>query len=501
MIKVILMIFVFVLNIFAQKISIDSLETHIKKSFTTFDPIGLSVAIVRDGEVIYMDAFGFEDVDKKSVLSTKSLFNIASCTKAFTSTMMGMMIDENKVAWRDKVSTFLPKFKLANPYIAQNLNIVDILSHRSGFKTYIGDLLWYRTNYSNEEIIERMQYLSIDYGFRERYGYQNNMFTVAGEIIEKVSDNSWTDNLQNRIFNKLNMNGSRPSQNEILMTDKVAMPHRENTRIMQYKFVGGKPAASIYSNVEDVSKWLIFNLNDGIVVNDTLIQKNSLHFLRQTHFPQPVSNFWKNHGRNFSGVGLGWKTSDYHGNVVVEHSGGMPGYVSKVAMLPRQNSGFVILNNDEHSMVNLSIYFQILDFFCQDSIKDWPQELNRFLEKANKRSANQKEKRLANQVEDTEPSFDLKNYSGKYRDKWYGDALVEYDDDLLSLTLMPAKEIFTGKLEHWHYNTFKVQFKDTFLTYGLVTFHLNSNGEISGFTIDLPVADFHFGNLDFKKIE
>ena len=232
-----------------------------------------------------------------------------------------------------------------------------------------------------------------------------------------------------------------------------------------------------------------------------MLSSKEIDYLQQVHMARPVSGWTKDHGRNFYGAGLGWFISDYYGEKVIEHNGGMPGYISKVALVPGKNSGFVILNNGEDSYVNNSIYYVLLDYLTRDSIANWVDEFKALKEKSDLRRDEQKKKRLESRIKDTQPSKKLNDYSGTYRDKMYGDAVIEKKVDQLFLTLLPAKKVFNGELEHWHYNTFKVEFKDPFLTYGLVTFYLDVNGKVNRFTIDLPVADFHFDNLDFYLVE
>ena len=284
----------------SQKLPLDSLIGRIDKSVKTFNPAGVAVAVVHDGKIIFKKAYGYSDTEKETPLTTQSIFNIASCTTAFTSTMMAMMVEQGKLSWQDKVVDYFPDFKLADPYISQNLNMVDLFCHRSGFSTFTGDLLWYHTNYSNAEIRKRMQYLPLSYGFREKYGYQNNMFMIGGEIIAKQTGKTWEENLQTLVLDKLEMHGTRISNDVLQEGDPVAWPHNDRERIYLYDFEGNKPAASMFSSVEDLSNWVIFNLNEGIWKSDTLIAKSSINFLTQMHKARPVSNWNKNNGRNFT---------------------------------------------------------------------------------------------------------------------------------------------------------------------------------------------------------
>lgn len=487
--------------VWSQHVELTTLESSIEESFRTFNPTGLSVVIVKDGGVHFLKAYGYADKEKGVELTTKHLFNIASLSKAFTTTLMAMMVDEGKVKWESKVIDFLPAFKLSDSYIADNLNVVDIFSHRSGFKTYVGDLLWYKTGYTNEEVIKRMEFLPIDYGFREEYGYQNNMFIIGGEIIEKVTNSSWENNLETRIFNKLGMNYSRSSQDSFTEEDLIATPYSKGEKIQLYTYMAAKPAASIFSNAEDMAKWLLFNLNEGVINSDTLVSLKNLHFLREIHMHRAVSSFAKSNGQDYYGIGLGWFVTDYNGLQHYIHGGSMPGFKSRIGLIPELNAGFFVINNEENGWVNTSVYYQIMDYLTKDKIGNWHEILKVQMDKGDSKSKEFTDKRIAKRIKGTNPSLSIKGFSGLYRDKWYGDAAITVQGKTLSLTFLPTKKDFSGILEHWHYNTFKVDFKDSFFEFGLITFDFNSDGTVEGFTVDLPAYDFHFNNLNFQKIK
>ena len=158
-----------------------------QQTFKTFAPSGLSIAIVKEGSIVYERSFGYKNATTMDFMDNSALFNIASCSKAFTAACIGKLVQEGLLSWDDKVVDYIPEFKLNDECITNQMNIQDLLSHHSGLQTFEGDLLWYNTNYTNEEIIERMQYLPINKKFRTDYGYQNNMFMVAGEIIERIT--------------------------------------------------------------------------------------------------------------------------------------------------------------------------------------------------------------------------------------------------------------------------------------------------------------------------
>ncbi|MCB0484048.1 MAG: beta-lactamase family protein, partial [Flavobacteriales bacterium] len=174
-------------SLIAQQLDLGKLNAYLAKSVVEHQVPGLSIGIVQDGEILFQQGYGVCNIDAPTRVNTSSMFGIASLSKAFTATAIGMLVDEGKLNWNDKVITHLPYFKLSDPVITQLLTVEDILCHRSGLKTFDGDLLWYGTAIPRAEILQRMHHRPIAFDFRDGFGYQNIMYIAAGEIILKVS--------------------------------------------------------------------------------------------------------------------------------------------------------------------------------------------------------------------------------------------------------------------------------------------------------------------------
>ena len=214
----------------------------------------------------------------------------------------------------------------------------------SGFGTFDGDLLWYGTNYSREDIIRKFSKYEMTYDFRTDYGYQNIMFIIAGEVVEEVSGMTWDAFVEQRIFKPLAMNNSYTSISQYTSKTSIAMPHvkGELDELRNYDNSGG--AAALSSNVEDLSKWIKFWLNDGIVGTDTLLKAATHRKLLTLHTSIPPSGFDRRNGIEFKGYSQGWFLMDYDGDKVAHHGGGLPGFISKIFLVPSQNMGGIILN-------------------------------------------------------------------------------------------------------------------------------------------------------------
>ena len=190
--KLQLLAFLFSAHIaFSQQNNPDSLDFYIQKEVADYKIPGLAIGIVKNGRVLFKKGYGYLSAIDTAKVNSSTVFPIMSCTKAFTAAALAILVDEGRINWNDKVIKYLPEFKLKDPWITKHLTISDILSHRSGLESFEGDLLWYGTRYSRQEIIRRIAYSPLNNNFRIDFGYQNIMYLVAGMIIEKITGNTW----------------------------------------------------------------------------------------------------------------------------------------------------------------------------------------------------------------------------------------------------------------------------------------------------------------------
>ncbi|PLX23963.1 MAG: hypothetical protein C0597_00460 [Marinilabiliales bacterium] len=490
----------FILFIQKKETPIQKYDRAVQRVFNDFNPTGLSVAIVKDGEIFFEKSHGYKNAEAVTFVDNNDIFNIASCTKAFTAAGIGKLIEEGKLNWDDKVIQYIPNLKLADNYITNNLTIKDILSHRTGFGTFYGDLLWYNTNYTNEEVIKRMQYIPIIYDFRTQFGYQNNMYMIAGEIIEKISGQSWEDFIFQNFLSPLEMTDTRMSIDQFDGTEEMAYPHFNDSLIGIYNFEATKAAASIWSSTRDLANWAIMLLNKGTYKNEQILNPETIRTLFSPQTILSVSEERESFGIHFRNYALGWSTYDYNNCKIVEHNGGMPGFISKVALIPEENMAVIILNNGFDTYGNTALFYSIVDIATDRFTNNW---IEYYLSKKAESDQQQKkfnDERIATKDTSILPTISMNDFKGMYKDKMYGEAEIKLVDGKMHCTLLPAKKIFTSEMKHWNKDTYRVDFKDPFLPYGLVTFESDKFDLVTGFKIDLPSHDFHFKNLYFKKI-
>ncbi len=481
-------------NLFAQQDRLEKIDSYIKQAMNEWKMPGFAVAIVKNDSVIFSKGYGVRNIEKNEPVDENTNFMIASCSKAFTTASIARLVDQGKLKWDDPVIKYLPYFHMFDPWVTKEMTIRDLVTHRSGLATFSGDILWLGSTYDKDEVIHRSQYLKPTTSFRSRYGYQNIMFSVAGEVIKAVSDTNWHSYVKHNFFEPLGMERSNTSIKEMKEKGNNAWPHRTKDGNVvphsdYYSIETVAPAGAINSNVIDMAQWIRLQLNKG-KYGDTRI------------FSERQSNeMWSNNMfLGNSNYGLGWFIAYNNGKRVLNHGGGMPGMISDVTIIPEEKFGMVILSNYETGMVN-AIRNYIMDIMMNVEPKDYNktslESFKRRLENFEKENKRREEVRVKN----TRPSLPLEKYCGIYEDKMYGKAEVSLKDGKLFLQFIPSPT-FRGELKHYHFDQFYVDWEDEFLTRGWIKFDMNFNGEIKQFAIEVPNSpDFIFTELLFEKLK
>jgi CubicO group peptidase (beta-lactamase class C family) len=462
----------------------------------TFAPKGLSIAVVQDGELLAAVAHG-ERSDGQP-MTTGTLCNIASCTKAFTAAAIALLVDEKKLDWDDLVVQHVPEFRLRDPWITANMTVRDLLCHRSGMVTFAGDLLWYGSDYGDTEVLARMAKLPIPLRFREQYGYQNLMFLVAGLVVQRVSGQSWEDFVAQRLLQPLGMRHSRAAAQLLPADAERALPHIDGVAVPDHEFVACRPAASIYSSADELTAWIRMLLDVGRVDGKNLLSAEALRQMWRPHTITGAAGAGAGTA-DFASYGLGWFLSLERGQKVVEHDGGMPGFLSKLSLMPIERFGFVVLNNANDGVLNEAVKRA---FYAARAGGDPIAQIDRLArvgQRIRQRDEHERKAREGQRREGTKPSRALADYAGGYVDEVYGTADVTLAGDALSIALVPSRARLSGSLSHWHDDTFRVDFPDRFLPFALVRFELDHTGTVTGFCIDCPIADFDFAALAFRR--
>ena len=490
----------------AQTPDIAELDKYIASARETWDVPGLAVAILKDDKVVLAKGYGVREAGKADVVDANTLFAIASNTKAFTAAALAMLAEDGKLTWKDPVQKHLPYFQLYDPYVSAEMRVDDLLCHRSGLGTFCGDLLWYGTPYSPEEIIRRTRHLPPAGSFRAHYGYSNLMFLAAGKTVAKVSGKPWPDFVAKRILKPLDMNRTTTTVRQLEALGNFATPHKptpDGLRTLAWQNWDTMAAAGgIISSVNDMTKWLRVQLNRGRIDDgQRLFSEASSRrmWASQTIIPLSDSSRERYPTTHFRAYGLGWSLADYKGRKTVGHGGGYDGMYSRVLLVPEEQLGVVVLTN---SMTGISTALanRIVDAYLGGDQRDWSAEGVKRDRKSRKDFYERIAKAIAPRAENTKPSHTLEAYAGTYTGKLYGDATICVEDGKLVLRLLPNKDL-VADLTHLHYDTFVIHWRNEFAWFGEGTaqFLLNAAGNVVEFKLEVPNDDLWFEELEFKR--
>lgn len=504
------LIFVFQLIFFVQARAqtgpdFEKLDAYFEQMVQDWDVPGVSIGIVKDGQLVFTGNYGVKEVGKNEKPDSNTLYAIASNSKAFTSAIIGMLVQEGKMGWNDKVTDHLPYFSLYDdPWISANVTIRDLLSHRVGLGTFSGDVIWYKSEADAEELIKRAGKVPQAYDFRSGYGYSNLMYITAGEVIRKVTGKSWGDNVQERILKPLGMDRTITTAKNLEKKGNYTTAHgREEGKNFPISFedwdtIGA--TGGVISSVNDVAKWMIFNLNHGIHGQDTLLHRHTRNLVWTMHNVHMVDHTSKNDlGRHFSGYGLGWNIGDFHGNFMVGHTGGYDGMITAVTLIPDQKLGVVVLTNGHKSPIMAATYYT-LDQMLGTGEKDWSADL---LKRSNENE--RRDTRIAdiksNRIPNTKPSLMLKEYGGIFNSAIYGEIELKQEGDQLRMLFSNSPRL-NATLRHWHHDTFEIIWdeKHAWFNFGTVKFNMDNNMKVISMDFEVPNDDIFFEELKPKKI-
>jgi CubicO group peptidase (beta-lactamase class C family) len=491
----------------AQTAAPQELDAHVARVLKEFEVPGVAVAVVKDGKVVLARGYGVRKLGETAAVDAGTLFGIASNSKAFTAAALAILVDEGKINWDDPVIKHLPGFQMYDPYVTREITIRDLLTHRSGLGLGAGDLLWWpQTTHSRDEIVRRIRFIKPATSFRSRYAYDNVLYLVAGQIIQSVTGKSWDDFIKERIFIPLGMTSSNTSVAANPAGGNWATPHTKNAGALQAiapaNMDNVAPAGSINSSATDMAKWVIAQLNNGLI-RDAENNGRRLFSERQSREmwsaqtilplgdPPPLLAPLR---ANFAAYGLGWNLTDYRGKKIVSHTGGLPGYLSRVALVPDLKLGVVVLTNMESGGAFQAITYRIIDHYLGAPETDWITAYRKLADQQQAAAAAVEKRQSASRDTNSRPSLPLAKYAGRYNDAWYGDATISLEGDklVMKFTHTPA---LVADLEHWQQDTFVAKWRDrTLLADAFVTFALKPDGGIEQIKMRAisPLTDFSF---------
>jgi CubicO group peptidase (beta-lactamase class C family) len=491
------------------------LDAQVARAMEAFHVPGMAVAVVKDGRVVHAKGYGVRRLGEPGAVDADTLFGIASNTKAFTSTALSILAEEGKLDFDDPVTKYLPEFEMYDPWVTREVTVRDLVTHRAGLGLGQGDLMWWpATDFTRPQIVRGIRYLKPVSSLRSRYAYSNVMFVTAGEVVARVSGESWDDFVRERIFTPLGM--SRTTTSVSASRDNVASPHLELRRgmspvaPMQADNCGA--AGAINSSASDMARWLRMLLEcaggkaaagESCVLKAASIRRLwSAQIALATPDPPPGLEALR---ANFAAYGLGFGLRDYRGRMLVSHTGGLPGYASQVALVPEERLGLVVLTNQEQTGAFSAVMYGILDEYLgrPEPPVDWVAAFRKRADDQAEKAREAVRKAAASRDAASRPSLPLASYAGRYRDPWYGDATISLEGGRLVLNMTRTRGMLAD-LEHWQQDSFVARWREAFMSDtepadAYVSFALKPDASIERMTMApvSPAIDFSF---DFQDL-
>jgi CubicO group peptidase (beta-lactamase class C family) len=478
----------------APPLDAKAIDAAIRRSLEAWHVPGAAVGIVRDGEVIYLKGHGTREVGGKDTVTPDTLFPIASCTKAFTTTAMAALVDDGKMGWDDPVRKHVPFFRLSDPLADANVTLRDLVCHRTGLAGH--DLLWYHSPWSPEEIVRRAGRLPLDRPFRTTFQYQSAMFMAAGLAAQSAAGEPWEQFVRKRLLDPLEMNATVFTSTAALRSADRASPHRINGQgqaevMPRYPLKTPDPAGSVHSSARDLCKWLRFHLDEGTVGNRRLVSAKELG---QTHTPQTVIRLdrraralWPDTVQ--MSYGMAWVIQDHRGHKLVSHSGATDGFRAHLTLVPGKRLGIVILGNLHHTRMNLALSNTLLDLLLGLPRKDWDRLMGDVMREGEREEAAKARASRERRHHGTRPSREAAAYAGDYEHPAYGTAHVSVERG----RLVWRWNNFGGPLGHFHYDTFVLP--DAVLGEPHVVFTLGEDGGVERMKV------LGHLNVEFRRVK
>lgn len=374
-----------------------SIDAAFDDVYARYQLPGLALGVVRDGKVIYTRTAGETSAGSGEKIDSRTLFKIASNSKAMTTGVLARLVDAGKLRWDDPVTRYLPQFRMRDPWVTREFQVRDLLLHNSGLREGAGDLmLWPDPNlFTRADIIAGLAHLQSEHSFRSHYDYDNLMYVVAGEVAAAAAGTSYEELVKRELFDPLKM-----------------------TRC-QVPVSTSAPAGGIRCSLDDMLTWMQTWLNP----DSQWLTPAQRQAVWTPHMPMPLSERQRRwDGSHFNAYGYGWRISDVDGVRRVAHTGTLFGAYSTVTLLPEKKSGFVFMINGEGSEARIVLNEVLVKLFTAPGerrrVSDYAAELAQERQQATQGSASPAPARRR------PAAATLADKLGVYRDPWFGEVTI-----------------------------------------------------------------------------
>jgi CubicO group peptidase (beta-lactamase class C family) len=474
-----------------------ALKQTMAASLEAFHTPSVSVAIVYKGKLVFNDAQGLASIEKSLKADKDTYYRLASVSKAFTAAALGVLVDQGKLDWSDKVIQYLPEFVMQDPWVTREFTIKDLLSHKSGLVGGAGDsMIWPEpSGFTRDEVVHNLRYLTPEYSFRNRYAYSNVLYITAGQLIARVSGMTFDEFVDKHVFAPLNMHCFAGELPQTAMSN-VAMSYGHNDTKGIYAIPRNRihgqalmssAAGGMVCNTHEMSKWLMALLDNQEDQSSLPFSQGSLDEMWSPQTILSVSDIdeeWD--GTLFRHYGLGWRISNLYEHKVISHTGTLSGYQAYLSIIPDFDLGVIILNNGSNYGVRGAVMQTIIKAVLADHkgeqyAKDWVQTYIEY----------QKERELAYLARNIEAPvgnkimvIDLDDIVGAFTDQWFGTFEVYQHDDGKTRIRHSKMKTLVGTVVPFENTRFKVEWDNSNAQNdAFMHFDLDVNGEILGMSM------------------
>ena len=484
------------------------LDEQLERIMESFQGTGIAVAIVEHDEIIYSRGFGYRDVENRLPVTPNTVFAIGSIGKAFTTASMGILREEGLLDFSDSPLDHIPELRFYNAEMNERITLSDMMSHRTGLPRH--DMVLYAFPIaSRDSLIQKFRYLEPAANIREKFLYNNLMYELQGIILERKTGTFWGESFKQTLFEPLEMHNTVTSISELVKQDEPAFGYElidqsEISRMDYLDCLGVGTAGFIYSNVIDMSNWLMAWMNKGTFNGEQVIPSS---FVSEAISSQMVMGAGLPSlaipDRFFSTYGYGWMLNSYKGKYHVRHGGYIDGFSAMTGFFPSEKIGIIVLENRFLSPIHDLAYNVIADRMLESQSTDWEELLKGLVENSRGQEERTLEEVTNNQKRGTSPHHPLEDYAGEYRHPGYGTYRVSIKDD--SLRLRSTRHDWL--LKHYHHDVFIAHDVESgrAINFGIpwivfyVNFLTNNQGDISSFLINLHLEQ-EMEPLEFRRI-
>ena len=440
----------------------DRLAAFVERGMELWHVPGMSVAVVTRDEVLFQRGFGTTALDEGRPVNERTLFAIASTTKAMVTSGLLMLAEEGKLSLDDPVIEHLPELHFQDPSLTPQLTVRDLLAHRTGLPSTD---YWYLFGYLPvEEQVRRLRTVRPEAPVRTRLIYQNTMFEIAGLVIERLSGQRWDDFLGERLWQPIGMLETYGSRGQIAPDKRHATPYfylDEQLTVAEWDIPGdyADAAGSVWSSIHDMSLWAQFLLRGGVTADgDRLLSEDSLEEMFEPQQLSSPDDFYPTielTEPNWRTYGLAWFQQDFQGRKIDFHTGSLSGLIAIIGLDRAGDKAVIVLGNRDHAEMRHAVLWEVMDDSEGDARRDWNREIFDLYEAKAAEREEKWQETLQKKLESTEPSLPREAYTGTYRSETVGDLRIEVSGK--RWTIGPAR--IGLEMTHWHLDTFLVEYE------------------------------------------